>query len=245
MELDGSEARIELIENSGGFAGSNVFALRSRIITRGDVEIRDGWVDDDHSGIELYLKSTLEAFPGLHLHHNMAPAGTAGIMAMLGGVVVAQGIVIEDNLVLGHETQYGHGHGGSAIWVFSDSSLYLHDSKIRRNSVSTPPHFVTLLETHSPGSPVVLFCPTLSPRLVWLTGQCFKFPSLAPFDHFPPFRCTGDRPEWPMVTLNWHAQGLNGVAIATEPWGDTTPSSEFCVYKSLECVRITCTISMQ
>ena len=92
-------------------------------------------MDSDHSTF-VADHSTVELYSGFKSHNNFARGGSAGLALFLHASGVAEDILVEDNLVSGEKTSYGHGHGGGGVWVTDGSSLFLRNSALRRNSVS-------------------------------------------------------------------------------------------------------------
>jgi len=107
---------------------------RAHVTCRGDVVLRDGFADSDHT-MFIGDDSTSELYCWKS-HNNFARGGSAGLIVFLNSVGVAEDILIEDNFVSGEPTSYGYGHGGGGLWLSDGSSLLLRSSALRRNSVS-------------------------------------------------------------------------------------------------------------
>ena len=135
VNVDGSEGQIEFVENHGWLSVHMVFYIDCHMISRGGVILRDGFADSDHM-IAVADNSTIQLNPGFRNHDNVARGGTAGIVVFRVVTGVIDGAVFEDNFVLGEETDYGHGHGGGALWLPDGPSLVLRNSVLRRNSVT-------------------------------------------------------------------------------------------------------------
>ena len=133
-EVDGTEGRIEFIENYGGGGGGIQAYVRNHLIIRGDVIVRGSFVHTDVAGIYI-LGTTAEFYPGLIFRDNWAAGAAAGgLGVVLGAHVVAEGILVEDNTLAMEETEYGVGYGAGGVWVSNDCSLSLRNSIVRRNS---------------------------------------------------------------------------------------------------------------
>ena len=134
-EVDGTEGRIEFIENYGRGGGAIFLYLRIHIIIRGDVIVRGNFVRTDNPGIYVQADSTGEFYPGLILRDNWAAGGAAGGLGLnLGSHVVAEGILVENNTLAMEETIYGVGYGAGGVWVSNDCSLSLRNSIVQHNS---------------------------------------------------------------------------------------------------------------
>lgn len=134
-EVDGTEGRIEFIENYGGGGGAMHLWLRPHLIIRGDVIVRGNFVRTITAGIYLGNEGTGEYYPGLIVRDNWAAgAETGGLQMFLESHVVSEGILVEDNTLAMEETGYGVGFGAGGVYVSNGCSLSLRNSIVRRNS---------------------------------------------------------------------------------------------------------------
>ena len=157
-EVDGTEGRIEFIENYGGGGGGIHTYLRNHLIIRGDVIVRGNFVRTDVAGIYVNAQTTAEFYPGLIFRDNWAAGAAAGGLGVNSAShVVAEGILVEDNTLAMEETEYGVGYGAGGVWVSNDCSLSLRNSIVRRNSarhggglsLSVKPHTLSLSPTRA------------------------------------------------------------------------------------------------
>ena len=137
LEMDGSEGQIDIVENDAFHSSSILLMYRGHLTSRGDVVVRNGLAETDTS-VLIHQGCTFEIYPGFHCHHNWATGASAGLLLVHTVSGIAEGIVVEDNFVSGEPNACGHGHGGGGMMFADDSSLFLRNSVLRRNSVSTP-----------------------------------------------------------------------------------------------------------
>ena len=134
VDLDGSEGKIEFVENSA-WVGTHIFIYRfSRFIARGNIVYRRSLIG--LGGIVLMQDVTGEIHPGIRIHDNVLNTAP-GICLLLNVTAVVEGIVIENNVAFGEPDVYGHGWGGGGFAIMDDSNLVLRNSVIRGNSAKS------------------------------------------------------------------------------------------------------------
>jgi len=133
-EVDGTEGRIEFIENSGWGGGAMILYFRCHIIIRGDVIVRGGFARQDT--VQFSNQNTGEIHPGLIVRDNwVVGAGGGGLSLYSGSHIVAEGSLVEDNTnAMEGFALNTHGWGAGGVYVDNDSSLSLRNSIVRRNS---------------------------------------------------------------------------------------------------------------
>ena len=156
VELDGKKGQIDLVENHGpGGAPQFIVYYGSRLVTRGDVNIQGG-VGLNQVGF-VQMDSSADFGRGLRYRDNIEqPASGWGALAIgTNCVVVADGILIEDNVPSGFQAN-------------DVSSLFFSNSIVRRNSVVPQrPNILSLCLSF-----LSLYSPILSPSHMGSLSSC-------------------------------------------------------------------------